>query len=47
MEAFKPHFCKYAMLFEFGFNNDFYTEVPMILLNSDKYYKELRIGVKN
>ncbi|MFD0798492.1 HNH endonuclease [Maribacter chungangensis] len=42
METFNPLFGKYAMFFEFGFNNDFFTEVPMILLNSDKYYEELK-----
>ncbi|MDT0294886.1 HNH endonuclease [Mesonia ostreae] len=42
MEAFKPPFCKYAVFFEFGFNNEFLTEIPMILLNSSKYYEELR-----
>ncbi len=45
MEAFKPPLCKYAVFFEFGFNNKFYTEVPMILLNNSKYYEELRYNV--
>ncbi|WP_166962124.1 HNH endonuclease signature motif containing protein [Yeosuana marina] len=34
MERFKPPFNKYVLSFEFGFNNDFYLEVPKILLNS-------------
>ena len=42
MEAFKPPFNKYALFFEFGFNNDFYIEIPMILLNSATYYEELK-----
>ena len=42
MDTFNPQFGKFALFFEFGFNNDFYTEVPMILLNSDEYYEELR-----
>ncbi len=42
MDTFNPQFGKFALFFEFGFNNDFYTEVPMILLNSDEYYQELR-----
>lgn len=42
MEAFKPQFCKYAVFFKFGFNNDFFTEIPMILLNSSTYYEELK-----
>jgi hypothetical protein len=42
MEAFKPQFCKYAVFFELGFNNNFFTEIPMILLNSNKYYEELK-----
>ena len=41
MERFKPPFNKYALFFEFGFNNSFYCKVPMILLNSDKYYEKL------
>lgn len=41
MESFKPPFCKYALFFEFGFNNNFYTELPMILLNSSEYYEKL------
>ena len=42
MDLFKPPFCKYAVFFEFGFNNEFFTEIPMILLNSSEYYEELR-----
>lgn len=42
METFKPQTGKYALFFEFGFNNDFYSEIPMILLNSSEYYDELR-----
>ncbi|XCF06701.1 HNH endonuclease [Tamlana crocina] len=43
MERFNPPFNKYALFFEFGFNNDFYLKVPMILLNTKKYYKKLKI----
>jgi len=42
METFKSQFGKYALFFEFGFNNDFHCEIPMILLNSSEYYEELR-----
>ncbi|MEP5339259.1 MAG: HNH endonuclease [Algibacter sp.] len=42
METFKSPFNKYALFFEFGFNNDFYIETPMILLNSNEYYIELK-----
>ncbi|WP_407556499.1 HNH endonuclease signature motif containing protein [Winogradskyella sp. 4-2091] len=41
MERFKPPFSKYAIYFEFGFNNDMSYKIPMILLNSNKYYEEL------
>lgn len=41
MNKFKPPFNKYVLFFEFGFNNDFYIEIPKILLNSDKDYEEL------
>jgi hypothetical protein len=33
MESFKPP-CRYVLLFSFGFNNDFYIEIPKILLNT-------------
>lgn len=42
MQAFKPPLCKYAMFFEFGFNNDFFIEVPMILLNAKEYYEKFK-----
>ena len=42
METFKPQFGKFALFFEFGFNNEFYSEIPMILLNSSEYYEELK-----
>tara|TARA_R110002126_G_scaffold57927_7_gene153254 strand:- start:5514 stop:6341 length:828 start_codon:yes stop_codon:yes gene_type:complete len=42
MESFNPQFGKFALFFEFGFNNDFYSEIPMILLNSSEYYEELK-----
>jgi len=41
MNDFKPPH-KYALNFQFGFNNDFHVEAPMILLNSEKYYAQLR-----
>ncbi|UTD16569.1 HNH endonuclease [Tenacibaculum mesophilum] len=41
MEKFKPPFNKYVLFFEFGFNNDFYIEVPKILLNSKEDYDKL------
>jgi len=41
METFKPP-NKYALFFEFRFNNDFYCEAPMILLNSSEYYEKLK-----
>lgn len=41
MENFMPPHNKYVLNFKFGFNNDFYIEIPMILLNSDKYYDKL------
>lgn len=42
METFNPQFGKFALFFEFGFNNEFYSEIPMILLNSSEYYEELK-----
>ena len=42
METFNPQFGKFALFFEFGFNNDFYNEIPIILLNSSEYYEELK-----
>lgn len=42
MEVFMPPFCKFALFFDFGFNNDFYCEAPMILLNSSEYDTELK-----
>lgn len=41
MDYFKPPH-KYALDFKFGFNNDFYINIPQILLNSEKYYNTLR-----
>lgn len=41
MESFMPPHNKYALNFKFGFNNDFYVDAPMILLNSEKYYEKL------
>jgi hypothetical protein len=41
MDKFKPQFYKYALFFEFGFNNDFYIPIPKILLNTDKDYDKL------
>lgn len=41
MDVFNPPFYKYAIFFEFGFNNDFYIEVPKILLNSKEDYEKL------
>lgn len=40
MDLFKPPH-KYALDFKFGFNNNFYIEIP-ILLNSKKYYDSLQ-----
>ncbi|WBL24277.1 HNH endonuclease signature motif containing protein [Zunongwangia sp. HGR-M22] len=42
MEIFNPQFGRFAIFFEFGFNNNFYLEIPMILLNSPKYYEKLK-----
>lgn len=42
MESFYPPYSKYVLFFEFGFNNDFYHKIPMILLNSNEYYEKLR-----
>lgn len=42
MDIFKPPFSKYTLFFEFGFNKDFYFEIPMILVNSSEYYEELK-----
>ncbi|TMU54592.1 HNH endonuclease [Flagellimonas algicola] len=42
MEKFRPPYNKYALFFEFGFNNDFYCKIPMILLNSSEYYEKLK-----
>lgn len=41
MESFLPPHNKYAVFFKFGFNNDFYIDAPMILLNSSEYYDKL------
>tara|TARA_Y100000815_G_C13006087_1_gene373690 strand:+ start:80 stop:421 length:342 start_codon:yes stop_codon:yes gene_type:complete len=41
MERFKPPFSKYAIYFEFLFNNGIKYKIPMILLNSSSYYEEL------
>lgn len=36
-----PH-NKYAIYFKFGFNNDFYIDIPKILLNSSMDYEKLK-----
>ena len=41
MDFFKPTY-KYALDFKFGFNNNFYIDIPQILLNSKKHYNTLR-----
>lgn len=41
LQRFMPPFNRYALYFKLGFNNDFYIDLPMILLNSDKYYDKL------
>ena len=38
MQNFMPPANKYVLFFEFGFNNDFYMEIPKILLNSKEDY---------
>lgn len=43
MENFSPQYGRFVLFFEFGFNNDFYIKVPMILLNSKQYYEELEL----
>lgn len=42
MDFFKPP-NKYALDFKFGFNNDFYIDIPQILLNSKEYYNTLHL----
>ncbi|TRW96382.1 HNH endonuclease signature motif containing protein [Flavobacterium gawalongense] len=45
MDDFSP-LNKYALNLKFGFNNDFYIDIPKILLNSDKDYNKLTyIGI--
>lgn len=41
MESFMPPHNKYVLNFKFGFNNDFYIEVPKVLLNSSSDYDKL------
>lgn len=41
MESFKPPY-KYALNLKFGFNNDFYIDIPKILLNCDEDYDKLQ-----
>lgn len=43
MKQFSPLGLRCATYFEFGFNNDFYVDAPMILLNSSTYYEQLEI----
>ncbi|WP_422350903.1 HNH endonuclease signature motif containing protein [Flagellimonas sp.] len=43
MERFSPPHNKYALFFEFGFNNDFFLKAPVILLNSSEYYEKLKL----
>jgi len=45
MDVFNPPFYKYAVFFEFGFNNDFYIDIPKILLNSKEDYNKLTYNV--
>ena len=42
MERFMPPHNKYVLNFKFGFNNDFYIEVPKVLLNSSSDYDKLK-----
>ena len=42
MERFMPPHNKYAIYFKFGFNNDFYIDIPKILLNSSMDYEKLK-----
>lgn len=46
MDYFKPP-NKYALNLKFGFNNDFYIEIPKILLNSESDYDTLRYFIIN
>lgn len=41
MQCFMPP-NKYALRFKFGFNNDFYLDIPVILLNTEKEYDKLQ-----
>lgn len=41
MERFAPPHNKYVLNFKFGFNNDFYIDVPKVLLNSSSDYLKL------
>lgn len=40
MNSFKDR-CRYALDFKFGFNNEFYIDIPKVLLNSKIYYEQL------
>lgn len=42
MKTFMPRHNKYVLNFKFGFNNDFYIDVPKILLNSSRDYNKLK-----
>lgn len=42
MESFMPQHNKYVLNFKFGFNNDFYIDIPKILLNSSRDYDKLK-----
>ena len=41
MEKFKLPFNKYVIYIKLGFNNDFYIEIPKILLNTKEDYEQL------
>ncbi len=42
MQCFIPPLNRYALRFKFGFNNDFYIDIPVILLNTEKEYDKLQ-----
>ena len=42
MNRFKPPFSKYVLYFKFGFNNDFYLNIPDVLLNAKEDFDELK-----
>lgn len=46
MNDFKPP-SKYALNLQFGFNNDFYIDIPKILLNSESDYDKLEYNLIN